>query len=92
MHITTNMMRQLEQAISPNAEAEIQICTAGFDIRVTWRDEKAIRQINKNVSSMDLGTTEIARERMDRAWERLVASFQELKDRSETERREKKRC
>lgn len=38
MRITTNMLRELEQSISPDAQAEIRIYAGGCDIRVRWNE------------------------------------------------------
>lgn len=79
MRITTQMMIQLEQAIAPDAQAEILIYPAGMDIRVSWKE--GLRLVNQNLGVADLSTVaEFRDEKTERAWRKLIAKFQKLRD------------
>lgn len=79
MRITTQMMLQLEQAIAPDAKAEIRLYSGGCDIRVSWN--KGLRTANQNLGIEQLSTIEQFRdEKMEMTWQKLIAKFQGLRD------------
>lgn len=79
MRITTTMLRELEQAIAPDAEAEIRIYAGGCDIRVRW--DKGMKEVNQNLGAVQLAQIEEYRDaKMRRVWDRLIAKMQELAD------------
>lgn len=79
MRITTTMLRELEQAIAPDAEAEIRIYAGGCDVRVRWA--KGLREVNQNVAARPLATIQEYRDQeMAEAWGRLIEKFQKLRD------------
>lgn len=79
MRITTEMMQELERSIAPDAKAEIRIYAGGCDIRVTWN--KGLREANQNLGAVQLAQIEEFRdEKMRKAWDRLIAKFQRLRD------------
>lgn len=79
MRITTAMLRQLEQSISNDAEAEVRIYAGGCDIRVRWAG--GLREANINLDAEQLAQVQSFRdEKMQRAWDRLIIRFQALRD------------
>lgn len=80
MRITTDMLRELEKAIAPDAKAEIRIYAGGCDIRVCWNG--GMKQVNQNLGAIQLSEiAEYRDEKMRRAWDRLIVKFQEIKGR-----------
>ena len=79
MRITTEMLLELERSVAPDAQAEIRIYAGGCDIRVRWN--KGLREANQNLGAEQLAQTEAYRdEKMRKAWDRLIAKFQGLRD------------
>lgn len=79
MRITTTMMTQLEQAIAPDAQAEIRIYAGGCDIKVRWN--KGLREANQCLGAEQLSAIEQFRdEKMEAAWQKLIKKFQGLRD------------
>ena len=79
MRITTDMLRELEQAIAPDAKAELRIYAGGCDIRVCWTS--GLREANQNLGAAQLAQIEQYRdEKMRLAWDRLIVKFQKLRD------------
>jgi len=80
MLITAAMLRQLEEAIAPDAVAEIRIYPAGCDIRVHWNNR--LRMLNKNIAYQEIGDVNgITDDRMQRAWDRLIKHMVEVSSR-----------
>lgn len=74
------MLLELEKAIAPDAKAEIRIYAGGCDIRVCWNG--GLRQANQSLDAQQLSHIEEFRdEKMDRAWEKLIKRFQDMKAR-----------
>lgn len=79
MRITTTMLRQLEQSIAPDAEAEIRVYAGGCDVRVRWN--KGLREANQTIGAQPLANLQEYRDRdMAEAWGRLIEKFQKLRD------------
>ncbi|WP_421862512.1 hypothetical protein [Marinobacter adhaerens] len=79
MRITTEMLLELERSVAPDAQAEIRIYAGGCDIRVRWN--KGLREANQNLGAEQLAQIEAYRdEKMRKAWDRLIAKFQGLRD------------
>lgn len=79
MRITTTMLRELEQSIAPDAEAEIRIYAGGCDVRVRWN--KGLREANQNIGAQALANIQEIRDQdMAEAWGRLIRKFQKLRD------------
>lgn len=79
MRITTAMLQELEQSITPDAQAEIRIYACGCDIRVRW--DKGMKEVNQNLGAAQLAQIEEYREeKMKRVWDRLIAKMQGLRD------------
>lgn len=77
MLISTEMLQELEQAIAPDAKAEIRIYAGGCDIRVRWNG--GLREANQNLGAAQLAQIEEFREeKMRKAWDRLIEKFQAL--------------
>jgi hypothetical protein len=77
MRITTNMLRELEQSIAPDAQAEIRIYAGGCDIRVCWNG--GLKQVNQNLGAEQLSEIiEYRDEKMRRVWDRLIEKFRGL--------------
>ncbi|MFL1404171.1 hypothetical protein ACJO2E_02355 [Marinobacter sp. M1N3S26] len=81
MIITAVMLQEMEQAIAPDAEAQVRIYPAGCDIRVSWNG--GLSELNKNIAFQQIGdVNNISNERMQAAWQRLIRHFQDVKNRS----------
>lgn len=79
MRITTEMLRSLELAIAPDAQAEIRIYAGGCDIRVKWN--AGLSEANVNLGAEQLAQVQTFRdEKMHRAWQKLIKRFQGLRD------------
>ncbi|MDF0750267.1 hypothetical protein NLU14_08495 [Marinobacter sp. 71-i] len=79
MIVTTDMLRELEKAVAPDAQAEIRIYAAGCDIRVRWNG--GLREANQNLGAENMAQVADYREdQTRRAWDRLIVKFQGLRD------------
>ena len=79
MIINTQMMKQLEEAIAPDAIAEIRVYAGGCDIRVRW--SKGLREANLNLGAEDLAQVQSFRdEQMARAWARVIKRLTAVRD------------
>ena len=79
MRITAQMLLKLEQAIAPDASAEVRIYAGGCDIRVRWN--KGLREANYNVGAVQLSQVqELEEEAMNQRWDSLIRKFQKLRD------------
>ncbi|WP_421921586.1 hypothetical protein [Marinobacter salarius] len=77
MRITTDMLRELEEAIAPDAKSEIRIYAGGCDIRVCWNG--GLKQVNQNLGVVQLSEiVEYRDEKMRRAWDKVIEKFRRL--------------
>lgn len=81
MIINTKMMKQLEDAIAPDARAEIRIYAGGCDIRVKWN--KGLREANLNLGAADLAQVQSFRdEQVTKAWNRVIKRLTAVRDKA----------
>lgn len=79
MIITTQMMKQLEEAIAPDASAEIRIYAGGCDVRVRWN--KGLREANLNLDASQLAQVQSFRdEQLAKAWNRVIKRLTAVRD------------
>lgn len=78
MRITTSMLRELEQSIAPDAQAEVRIYAGGCDIRVTFND--GMREMNQSLGAEQLAQiNEYRDDKMRAVWDKLIKKFQGIR-------------
>lgn len=79
MIVTTSMLRELEKAISEDAQAEIRVYAGGCDIRVKWNS--GLREANLNLGAEQLAQVQTFREeKMRKAWNRVIERLCAVRD------------